>query len=133
VTKHPFQVAMEERDHDAYVELLSPDARLNSPVLHLPFVGRETVAPLLGVLRDCFEDPVYTDELRAPGSLGLVFRARIAGLDAEGMQLLRFDEEDRIDSITGLLRPIRASMALSEAMGPRVVKLENRTYGLRDA
>jgi hypothetical protein len=131
VRKHQFQIAMENQDDDAYEALLSEGAVLHSPVLRRPFVGRDTVAPLLGLLRACFVDPVYTDALEAPGTLGLVFRAKIADLEAEGMQLLRFDETGAIADITGMLRPIRAAWALSEAMGPRIVKLEDGTFGLR--
>jgi len=133
MTAHPFQVAMERQDDAAYAGLLAPGVVLHSPVLHPPFVGRDTVAPLLGVLRACFSAPVYTDALRAADTLGLVFRAEIAGLQAEGMQLLRFDADGLIDDITGMLRPIRASMALSEAMGPKIERLADGTYGLRAA
>jgi hypothetical protein len=116
-----------------YAGLLVPDVQLHSPVLHAPFVGRDTVEPLLPVLRGCFTDLVYTDELRAPGTLALVCRARIDGLEAEGVQLLRLDGAGLVEDITVLLRPIRASMALSRAMEPRIAKQDDGTWGLRDA
>jgi hypothetical protein len=131
VSPHPFQAAMESAGE--YAGLLAPDVQLHSPVLHAPFVGRDTVEPLLPVLRGCFTDPEYTDELHAPGTLGLVFRARIDGLDAEGVQVLRLDDDGLVEDITVLLRPIRAAMALSQAMGPRVAKQDDGTWGLADA
>ena len=115
----------------AYFDLLAPKVVLHSPVLHSPFAGRETVAPLLGLLRACFTETTYTDELSATNVLGLVFRAKIAGLQAEGIQLLRFDREGRIIDFTAMLRPIRAAMALSEAMGPQIQKLPDGTYGVK--
>jgi hypothetical protein len=131
--EHPFEVAIANADDDAYVDLLAPRAVLHSPVLHSPFVGRQTVAPLLSLLRACFSNVRFTDRLAADDTLGLVFRATISGLDAEGTQILRFDDDGRIVDLTVFLRPIRAGMALSELMGPRIEKLDDGTYGLRAA
>lgn len=131
--RHPFADAIENTRDDAYFDLLAPDAVLHSPVLHSPFVGRTTVAPLLSLLRACFTDVTITDQLHADGVVGLVFRADIAGLRAEGTQLLRLDADGRIEDLTVFLRPIRAGMALSELMGPKIEKLADGTYGLRTA
>lgn len=129
--KHPFVAAIENADDSAYFDLLAPEAVLHSPVLHSPFVGRDTVAPLLTMLRACFSDVRYTDHLSADRTLGLVFKATISGRDAEGVQLLRLDDEGKIVDLTVFLRPIRAGMALSELMGPKIEKLHDGTYGLR--
>jgi hypothetical protein len=128
--RHPFVVSMENAD-DGYVELLAPEAVLHSPVLHSPFVGRSTVAPLLALLRACFSNVRFTDEIHGDGKMALVFRASISGLDAAGTQLLRFDGDGKIVDLTVFLRPIRAGIALSELMGPKIQKLEDGTYGLR--
>lgn len=129
--EHPFRVAIENADDSAYFDLLAPEAVLHSPVLHSPFVGRPTVAPLLALLRGCFSNVRFTDQLSAERTLALVFRATISGLDAEGTQLLRFDDRGKIIDLTVFLRPIRAGMALSELMGPRIEKLDDGTYGVR--
>jgi len=123
---------LEQRIEDQ-LELLATSVQLHSPVLHHPLIGRDLVAPLLGELRGCFGEATYTDTLEAPGTLGLVFRAEIAGLDAEGLQLLRFDTDGRIEDITVMLRPIRAAMALAQAMESVLERRPNGTYGLRNA
>jgi hypothetical protein len=131
-TSYSFADAMQESggEHD-YAPLLTPSVQLHSPVLHLPFDGRDTVAPLLPHLRACFTDLVYTNRLEVPGLVALLADARISGLDAQGVQVLRIAEDGLIDDIAVYLRPIRAAMALGELMGPKVVRLPNRTYGLR--
>lgn len=129
--EHPFATAIENADDDAYFDLLAPEAVLHSPVLHSPFVGRPTVAPLLALLRACFSNVRFTDELRGEGTIALVFRADISGRQAEGTQVLRLDDAGRIVDLTVFLRPIRAGLALSELMGPKIEKLEDGTYGLR--
>ncbi|WP_422745452.1 nuclear transport factor 2 family protein [Mycobacterium sp. WMMD1722] len=127
---HPFAEAIENADDDAYFDLLAPEAVLHSPVLHSPFVGRPTVAPLLALLRACFSNVRFTDEMHAEGTVALVFKADIAGRQAEGTQVLRLDDAGRIVDLTVFLRPIRAGMALSELMGSKIQKLDDGTYGL---
>jgi len=100
----------------------------STAVLRHALVGRELVAPLLYELRACFTEPVFTGTLQAPETLGLVFRAKIADLDAEGLQLLRFDSDGLIEDITVMLRPIRAAMALAQAMGPILERQPDGSY-----
>lgn len=129
---HRFQDAMRgSGDEHTYAPLLTPTVQLHSPVLHLPFDGRDTVAPLLPHLRGCFTDLVYTDRLETPGLAALLADACISGLVAQGVQVLRLTEDGLIDDIAVYLRPIKAAMALGELMGSKVVRLPNRTYGLR--
>lgn len=97
-------------------------------MLRHALAGRELVAPLLYELRACFTEPVFTGTLQAPETLGLVFRAKIADLDAEG--LLRFDSDGLIEDITVMLRPIRAAMALAQAMGPIQERQADGSYAL---
>ncbi len=131
MNSHPFQTAMLEQRVGTGEALLAQSVQLHSPVLHHALVGRELVAPLLGELRACFTEPVFTDTLEAPGTLGLVFRAKIADLDAEGLQLLRFDGDGLIEDITVMLRPIRAALALAQAMGPVLGRQPDGSYALR--
>jgi SnoaL-like domain len=131
ITKHPFRRAIEAGDDSAFGPLLASDVVFHSPVLHAPFVGREVVAPLIAAVRSSFTDRVYTDEFAAEGKRVLVFRARIADLDTEGAQLLRFGDDELIADITVLLRPMRAAMALADALGPRVEKLTDATHRMK--
>lgn len=133
MTPHPFQTAMLERRPELQFELLAPGVQLHSPVLYHPLNGRDLVAPLLDQLQACFTELAYTDTLEAPATLGLIVRARIADLDAEGLQLLRFGSDGLIQDITVMLRPIRAAMALAQAMESVLERRPNGTYGLRNA
>jgi hypothetical protein len=88
-----------------------------------PFEGKEAVADLFSVLLEVFEDFRYTDELQGPGIHGLVFRARIGDREVEGIDLLRDDEHGLIADLTVLVRPLSATIALAEAVGPRLAAL----------
>ena len=42
----------------------------------------------------------------------------------QGIDLLRFDADGKIDDFTVLVRPLSATIALAEAMGPKVAHLK---------
>ena len=97
---HPFRAAVETGDLDAMVATLARDVVLRSPVAHKPY-KRDSVAALLTAVFQTFEDFHYVDELSGNGLHGLVFRARVGNLDAEGIDLIRDDAEGRVCDLTG--------------------------------
>jgi hypothetical protein len=117
-----FRAAVEALDIDAASELLAPDVVFHSPATFHPFVGRETVSRLLGLVAQTFEDFRYTDELRADGAHALVFRASIGGRELEGIDLLRFDQDGLIADFTVMLRPISGLLPFAQAMGEKVTQ-----------
>ena len=75
---HPFRAAVEARDLDAAVALLSEDVVFRSPVVFKPYRGRAAVAELLSAVSRVFEDFSYAREIGVPDARdhALVFRAR---------------------------------------------------------
>lgn len=120
-TAERFRAAVEQKDLAAAGELLAPDVVFHSPVTFHPFLGRETVAALLGEVAQVFEDFRYTDELAMDGGHALIFRAGVAGTDREieGIDLLRFDSEGLISDFTVMLRPLSALVPFAQAMAER--------------
>lgn len=119
-----FRAAVEAGDHDAAVQTLAPDVVLNSPVAFRPFEGRAAVGDVLAAVLDTFEEFRYTDELEGPTAHALVFRARVDDKEIEGIDLLRFDDDGQISDFTVLVRPLSATIALAQAMGPKVAHLK---------
>jgi hypothetical protein len=117
-----FRAAVETLDIDAAGQLLADDVVFHSPATFHPFVGRETVTQLLGLVAQTFEDFRYTDELRADGAHVLVFRAAIGGRELEGIDLLRLDEDGLIADFTVMLRPISGLLPFAQAMGEKVAQ-----------
>jgi hypothetical protein len=120
----PFRSAVEARDHVAMADALAREVVFNSPVTFKPFEGREAVAAVLAAVMETFEEFRYTDELDGGGAHALVFRARVGDKEVEGIDLLRFDEAGKINDFTVLVRPLSATIALAEAMGPKVAHLK---------
>ena len=115
-----FRAAVEAADLDAAVALLADDVTFNSPVVHKPYSGRETVATILRAAYSVFEDFRYTDELEADGVHALIFRARVGDRQLQGMDLIRTDEEGRIADFTVMVRPASGLMALAEPMAAKL-------------
>jgi hypothetical protein len=122
-----FRDAALSGDHPAMVDALAPEVVFNSPVAFLPFEGRDTVGQVLGAVMETFEDFRYTDELAGETAHALVFAARVGEKQIQGIDLLRFDDEGRIRDFTVLVRPLSATIALAEAMGPKVAHLKGRS------
>jgi hypothetical protein len=122
-----FRDAVLEGDHGGMVEALAPEVVFNSPVAFLPFEGRDAVGQVLGAVMETFEDFRYTDELAGSTAHALVFSARVGEKTIQGIDLLRFDADGKIRDFTVLVRPLSATIALAEAMGPKVAHLKGRS------
>ena len=119
-----FRAGVEARDRAAMVAALAPDVVFNSPVAFRPFEGREAVGEVLRAVMETFEDFRYTDELEGPTAHALVFEARVEDKQVQGIDLLRFGDDGLIRDFTVLVRPLSATIALAQAMGPKVAHLK---------
>jgi hypothetical protein len=118
-TPSAFRAAVERGDLDAAREQLAPDVVFHSPVTFHPFVGRDTVAGLLSLVAQTFEDFRYTDEIVTEGIHALIFKASVSGRELEGMDLLRFDEQGLIADFTVMVRPLSGLIPFAQAMGEK--------------
>ncbi|MBJ7328459.1 MAG: nuclear transport factor 2 family protein [Solirubrobacteraceae bacterium] len=115
-----FRAAVEAGDMDAAMACLSPTVTFNSPAVFHPYQGIETVAGLLRLVGETFEEFRYTDELESGDAHALIFRAKAGGRDVEGMDLLRPGGDGLIEDFTVMIRPLSGLVALAQALGPKV-------------
>jgi hypothetical protein len=115
---NPFRAAVEARDFEAAIALLSDDVVFRSPVVFRPYHGRDTVALLLRAVSRVFEDFRYEREIGAEGARdhALVFKARVGEREIHGCDFLHTDEHGLIDDFTVMVRPLSGALALAEAM-----------------
>lgn len=115
---HPFAAALEARDMDAAIALLSQDVVFRSPVVFKPYHGRDAVAAILHAVSRVFEDFRYVREIGAPDASdhALVFHARVGERQIEGSDFLHLDEDGSIDELVVMVRPLSAALALADAM-----------------
>jgi len=121
VDRGSFRRAVEAGDLEGMVGAFAEDAVLHSPITHPPFEGRAVIRVLLGVLMEVFRDFHYTDELDAgDGTRAMVFRARVADRDIEGIDILRFHADGRVRDLTVMVRPRSGLEALLKEVAPRL-------------
>jgi limonene-1,2-epoxide hydrolase len=118
----PFRAAIEARDVDAAVALLSADVVFRSPVVFKPYQGRAAVAPILRAVLQVFNDFRYVREIGSADAAdhALVFRARVGDLQIEGCDFLHIDDHGTIDELMVMVRPLTATLALAEAMNAQL-------------
>lgn len=116
-----FRRAVEARNLDGLMATFADDAVIHSPITFQPFEGRSAIRQLLAIILEVFEDFRYTDELEAKdGTRALVFRARVAGRDVEGLDLIRYGASGLIRDLTVMVRPRSGLEALLAQVGPRL-------------
>jgi hypothetical protein len=115
---HPFRAAVEARDLEAVVALLSDDVVFRSPVTFKPYRGSTVVGAILTAVSEVFEDFSYLREIGAPNARdhALVFQARVGDKQIEGCDFLHIDENGSIDEMMVMVRPLSGALALAEAM-----------------
>ena len=111
-----FRQAAESKDFSAIDELFAEDVVFNSPVVYKPYEGRDAVAMLLGAVAQVFEDFRYTDHVETGDTAVLVFEARVGDRELNGVDVLRFDADDRVAEMMVMVRPMSGVHALAEAM-----------------
>ncbi len=126
---HPFRTAWRTRDLDAWIEALSPEIVLHSPVVRTPFRGLPAARELYGVLFETFGEVEFIDELTDTDSHAFFWRANVAGRVIEGADRLRYDERGKIAEITVLIRPLVDIAAFASAIGPPLAARKSPTRG----
>jgi hypothetical protein len=113
-----FRDAIERRDLDALIALLSEEIEFRSPAVHTPYQGREQVRLVLRAVGQVLRDFSYSRQIGAPQSRdhALVFRGRIGDREVEGCDFIHLDEQGLIDELYVMIRPLSGLMALAEAM-----------------
>jgi hypothetical protein len=111
-----FRSAAESKDFSAIDDLFTADVSFRSPVVFKQYEGRDAVAMLLGAVSQVFEDFRYTDQVETGGTATLMFSARVGDRELDGIDLLHFDDEGRINDMAVYVRPMSGVHALAEAM-----------------
>jgi hypothetical protein len=130
VDAHPYRLAWQTRDLDAWADALAPDVVMNSPVFRAPFEGRDAAVELFGVLFDALGPVTITHEFADGDSRVFFWHADIGGRDVAGLDLIRSDEHGEICEITVLIRPLVGIAVFAAAVGPPLAAKRGRLRGL---
>lgn len=98
--------------------LLADDVVFHSPVVHTPQRGKAITAQYLAAALRIFGNPSfrYVRELRGERNAVLEFELELDGIQVNGVDMLRWDDEGRIVELKVMLRPLKAVNLIHQKM-----------------
>jgi hypothetical protein len=113
-------LAFIESGHSDELEgMLADDAVFYSPAVFTPQHGREKTAAYLRAAEKLFSGNNfrYVGKWFDTHSAVLEFAAELDGLTVEGIDMIHWNDEERIVSVKVMIRPLKALQALVPKMG----------------
>ncbi|HEX2894771.1 MAG TPA: nuclear transport factor 2 family protein [Marmoricola sp.] len=112
------------RDSAVLPELVADDAVFRSPAVHTPQAGRDlVVAYLAAAMVVLGPELIYHDEWVRERDAVLRFTTEVDGLQVEGIDMIRWDDDGQISEFTVMIRPLKALNAIVARMGEELAKL----------
>lgn len=106
------------RDMSALGDLLADTAVFHSPVVHTPQIGKPLTLMYLAAAAQVLgnESFRYLREVVGPRDAALEFTVDIDGITVNGVDLIHWDFEGRIDDFKVMLRPLKAVNLVHQKM-----------------
>lgn len=98
--------------------LLADEVVFHSPVVHTPQVGKAITARYLAAAFHVFfnESFRYVREIVGPRDAALEFQVEIDGIAVNGIDLIKWDEQDRVVEFKVMIRPLKAISLIHQKM-----------------
>lgn len=98
--------------------LLADNVIFYSPVVHTPQIGKELTLQYLSAAFHVFfnESFRYVREITGPNDAALEFEVEIDGINVNGVDLIKWDDEGRIVEFKVLIRPLKAINLIHQKM-----------------
>ena len=114
-----------DRNPAALDDILAEDVVFHSPVVHTPQRGRPLtklyLTAALSVLGD--NDFRYVRELVGESDAVLEFTAEVDGIHVNGVDMIHWTEDGKIDDFKVMIRPLKAVNLLHGLMGQMLSQL----------
>ena len=115
-----------ERGNDPaeLAELIAEDAVFHSPVVHTPQKGRPIVVAYLAAAGKVLggEGFRYVRELVDSNEACLEFETTLDGIHVNGIDLIRFGDDGRIEDFKVMVRPLKAVNKVWELMAAQLAR-----------
>ncbi len=114
--------ALAADDRGALDSLLAEDAVFYSPAVHAAQLGKAIVAKYLRAAMAVLKNPSfrYVNKWYADRSAVLEFEVVIDGVFINGIDIIRWNDDDRIVLFKVLIRPMKALNKVVELMGAQL-------------
>ena len=116
---------IQERNAAALDDVLADDAVFHSPVVHTPQEGKALTklylsAAIMVLGGSSFQ---YVREVIGESDAVLEFTAELNGIHINGVDMIRWNEQGRIDDFKVMVRPLKAINLLHRLMGEMLATL----------
>lgn len=110
---------MKSRDLRALHELLADDVVFVSPVVHTPQTGRAITAAYLQAAMVVLNNASFRclNQWFGADSAVLEFECEVEGINVNGVDIIHWNTEGRIDHFKVMVRPLKAVNKVHEMMG----------------
>ena len=107
---------------DMLSAILHDDAVFHSPVVHTPQRGKPIVMAYLGAAGQTLGNDsfTYVREMADGDSVLLEFTTEMEGIQVNGIDLIRFDEDGKITDFKVMVRPLKAVNKVWEMMAAQL-------------
>lgn len=104
--------------------LLADEVVFHSPVVHTPQVGKQLTRLYLAAAFQVFfnESFRYVRELAGPRDAALEFQVEIDGIAVNGIDLIKWNDADRIVEFKVMIRPLKAINLIHQKMAAMLQK-----------
>lgn len=109
-----------EKDMTTLDQILADNVVFRSPFLWKLKAGKELITIVLSAASQVFEDFTYHRQMTDGSSWTLEFSARVGEMSLKGIDLIRFNDEGRIEEFEVMVRPAKGLQALAEAMAKQM-------------
>jgi SnoaL-like domain len=109
---------VKERNESALDQLLSDDVVFYSPVVHTPQPGKKITTLYLSAAFHVFINDTfhYVRELTTANDAVLEFEVEIDGIMVNGIDMIRWNEEGKIEEFKVFVRPLKAINLIHQKM-----------------
>ena len=109
---------LRDRDLAGLDPLLAEDVVFHSPVVYRPQEGKMITSMYLAAAFHVFFNDTfrYVREIVGPRDAALEFRVEIDGIEVNGVDLIRWNDEDRIVEFKVMVRPLKAIQLIHRRM-----------------
>jgi hypothetical protein len=104
--------------------LLADEVVFHSPVVHTPQVGKQLTRLYLAAAFQVFfnESFRYVREIAGPRDAALEFQVEIDGIAVNGIDLIKWNDADRIVEFKVMIRPLKAINLIHQKMAALLQK-----------
>lgn len=109
---------MEARDPGGLDVLIAEDCVFRSPAVHTPQIGKAITIKYLTAAQKVLGVPSfrYVEEWVGPNSAVLEFELDLDGIQVNGVDIIHWNDADKIISFRVMIRPVKGLQAVMPAM-----------------